>query len=57
MELDSRRKSRRDEMMRPKSLESQEVGETGPKEAGVSRGFPILCMIILEDVFQMAGKE
>ena len=27
------------------------------KEAGESRGFPILCMGIIEDVFQMEGKE
>ena len=27
------------------------------KEAGESRGFPILWMGIIEDVFQMKGKE
>ena len=57
MELDFRKKSRRDRMMRLKSFERQEVREIGRKEAGKSRGFPILCMGIIEDVFQMEGKE
>ena len=57
MELDFRKKSRRDKMMRSKSFETQEVRETGRKEAGESRGFPILCMGIMEDVLQMEGKE
>ena len=57
MELDSRKKSRCDRMMRSKSLETQEVREIGQKEAGDSRGFPILWMGIMEDVFQMEGKE
>ena len=57
MELDSRKKSKRDRMMRSKSSETQEVREIGWKEAGESRGFPILCMGIIEDVFQMEGKE
>ena len=57
MELDSRKKSRRDRMMRSKSFETQEVREIGQKEAGESRGFPILCMGIMEDVFQIKGKE
>ena len=57
MELDSRKKSRSDRMMRSKSFETQEVRETGRKEAGESSGFPILCMGIIEDVFQMEGKE
>ena len=55
MELDSRKKSRRDRMMRSKSFDTQEVREIGRKEAGASRGFPILCMGIIEDVFQMKG--
>ena len=42
MELDSRKKTRRDSMIRSKSLEMQEVREIGQKEAGESRGFPIL---------------
>ena len=54
MELDSRKKSRRDRMMRSKSFEMQEVREIGWKEAGESRGFPILWMGII-DVFQMEG--
>ena len=57
MELDSRKKSRRDKMMRSKSFGTQEVREIGWKEAGESKGFPILCMGIMEDVFQMEGKE
>ena len=57
MELDSRKKSRRDRMMRSKSFETQEVREIDRTEAGVSRGFPILWMGIMEDVFQMEGKE
>ena len=56
MELDSRRKSRRDSMMRSKSFDTQKVGELGRKEAGESRGFPILWMGITEDVFQIEGK-
>ena len=57
MELDFRKKSTRDRMMRSKSYETQEVREIGRKEAGESRGFSILCMGIIEDVFQMEGKE
>ena len=57
MELDSKKKSRRNSMMRSKSFETQEVRKTGRKEAGESRGFLILCMGIMEDVFQMEGKE
>ena len=41
MELDSRKKSRRDRMMRSKSFDTQEVREIGRKEAGKSRGFPM----------------
>ena len=57
MELDSRKKSRRVSMMRSNSFDTQEVREIGLKEAGESRGFPILWMGIMEDVFQMEGKE
>ena len=57
MELDSRKKRRRDKMMRSKSFETQEVRKIGRKEAGESRGFPILCMGIIEDVFQMEEKK
>ena len=57
MELDSRKKSRRDRMMHSNSFDTQEMREIGQKEAGESRGFPILCMGIMEDVFQMEGKE
>ena len=44
-------------MMRSKSFETQEVREIGRKEAGESRGFPILWIGIIEDAFQMKGKE
>ena len=57
MDLDPRNKSRRDRMMRSNSFDIQEVREIGRKEAGESRGFPILCMGIIEDVFQMEGKK
>ena len=57
MELDFRKKSRHDRMIRSKSLETQEVRKIGRKEAKESRGFPILWMRIIKDVFQMEGKE
>ena len=57
MELDSKKKSRRNRMMRSNSFDTQEVREVGRKEAGESRGFPILCMGIMEDVCQMERKE
>ena len=44
-------------MMRSKSLDTPEVREISWKEAGESRGFPILWIGIIEDVFQMEGKE
>ena len=44
-------------MIRSKSFDTQDVREIGRKEAGESRGFPILCMGIMEDVFQMKGKK
>ena len=43
--------------MRSQSFDTQEVGEIDWKEAGEPRGFPILCMGIITDVFQMEGKE
>ena len=57
MELDSRKKSRRDRIMRSKRFETQEVREIGRKEAEELRGVSILWMGIMEDVFQMEGKE
>ena len=58
MESDSRKKSRRDRMMHSKSFfKTQEVREIGRNEAGESRGFSILCMGIMENVFQMEGNE
>ena len=39
MELDSRKKSRRDRMICSKSFDTQEVREISRKEAGESRGF------------------
>ena len=56
MEVGFRKKSRRDRMMLSKSFDTQEVREMGRKEAGESRGFPVLWMEIMEDVFQMEGK-
>ena len=43
-------------MTRSKSFETQEVREIDGKEAEESRGFPILWMGIIEDVF-LEGKE
>ena len=43
--------------MRSNSFDTQEMREIGRKEAGESRGFPILCMGIIEEVFQMEGQE
>ena len=57
MELDSTKKSRGDRIMRSKSFDTQEVREIGRKEAGESRGFIMLWMGIIEDVFQLEGKE
>ena len=57
MELDSSKKTRRDRMMRSNSFDTQEVREIGRKEAEESRGFPILCIGTMKDVFQMEGKE
>ena len=57
MELDSRKKSRQDRMMRSNSFDTQQVREIGWKEAGESGGFPILWMGIIEDVFQIEGKK
>ena len=49
--------SRRDRIMRLKSIDTQEVREIGWKEAGESRDFPILWKEIIKYVFQMEGKE
>ena len=57
MELDFRKKSRRDRMMRSKCFDTQEVREIGRKEAGEPRSIPISWMGIIEYVFQMKGKE
>ena len=43
--------------MRSNSFDTQKVRGIGRKEAGESRGFPIWCMGIMEDVSQMEGKE
>ena len=42
MELGSRKKSRRDGMMRSKCFETQEMTKIGRKEAEQSGSFPIL---------------
>ena len=57
MELDSRKRSKRNKKMRLESFNTYEVIEIGRKEAGESRGFPILCMGIIENVFQMKEKN
>ena len=57
MELDIRKKSRRNRMMRLKSFETQKMRKVGLKEAGELKGFPILWIGIIEDVFHMEGKE
>ena len=57
MELDSRKKRRRDRMMRSKSFDKQKVREIGRKEAGESRVFSILCIRIIEHIFRMKGKD
>ena len=44
-------------MMRSNSFDTQEMREIDRKEAGVSRGFPILSMGIIEDIFRIEGKE
>ena len=56
MELDSR-KSRRDSMMRSKCFKMQKMRKIGRREAGESKGFPILWMGMIEDVFQIEGKK
>ena len=43
--------------MSSKNFKTQEVIEISRKEAGESRGFPILYMGIIKDVFQMEGKK
>ena len=55
--IDSRKKSRRDRIMRSKSFDTQEVRDIGRKEAWESRGFPILWIGTIENVFQIEGKE
>ena len=57
MELASRKKKRQDRMMQSNSFDTLEVRDIGRKEAGESTGFPMLWMGIIEDVFQMEGKE
>ena len=51
------KENRRDRIMRSNGFEMQEMREIGRKDVGESRGFPILWMGIIEDVFQMEGKE
>ena len=55
MQSDSR--SRQDRMMRSKCFDTPEVREIDREEARESRGFIILWMRIIEDVFQIEGKE
>ena len=44
-------------MMSSNRFETQERREIGRKEAGESKGFPILLMEIIENAFHMEGKE
>ena len=44
-------------MKRLKGFEIEQARKISRKEAGESRGFLILWMGIMEDVFQMEGKE
>ena len=55
MEIDSKKKSRRDKSIWSKSFETQDVREIGRKEAGESKGFSILWMNIIKDVFEKEG--
>ena len=57
MELNFRKKSRLDRMMRSNNFDTKEVREIDRNEAGESRGFPILLMLIIKDVFQGEGKK
>ena len=57
MELDYRKKSRRDKMMSSNSFRTQKVRGIGRRKVGELGGFPILWMGIIEDVFRMEGKE
>ena len=57
MKLHFREKNRHNRMMHSKSFGSQEVREISWKKSGESRDFPILWMRIMEDIFQMEGKE
>ena len=57
MELDFREKSRHDRMTRSKNSETQKVREIGRKEAEEPKGFHILWMAKIKDVFQMEGKQ
>ena len=51
MELDFRKRNRQDRMMRSKSFEMHKMREIGRMEEEESRGFPIVWMGIIEDVF------
>ena len=44
-------------MMRSKDFERQEVREKGRNELGDSRGFSILSMEMIKDVFLIEEKE
>ena len=57
MELDFRKKSKRNRTIRSKSFETQEMRNIGQKKAGESRGFPFFWVGIIENIFQMEEKE
>ena len=57
MELESKKKSRRNKMMRSKSFQTQKLRETGRKEAEECRSFSIVLIGIMEYVFQTEEKN
>ena len=57
MDLDTKKKNRRCKMKRSNSFKTQDVIEIGRKEAGVSKGFPILWIGLIDKKFQMPGRK
>ena len=57
MKLEFRKKSGRDRIINLKSFEMQKVKEMGWKKPMELRGFPILWVRILQEIFQVEGKE
>ena len=57
MPLDSRKKSRQNKMVCSKSFEMKELREIGQKKADQLRNFLMLWIGIIDEGFQMEGKE